>query len=69
MELKMENKDEFNNVPEQGNFTVEQKDSIKLTKNTKGYGWEIRMLSLDIEALEKLNNTMKLKFGDENVKQ
>ena len=48
--------DEFNNVPDQGSFNVEQKDSIKLVKNTKGYGWELKILSLDIEALEKLNN-------------
>jgi hypothetical protein len=58
----MEGQDEFNNVPE-GNITIEQKESIKLTKNTKGYGWEIKQLSLDIDALEKINNTMKLKFG------
>jgi hypothetical protein len=59
----MEGQEEFNNVPE-GNITIEQKESIKLTKNAKGnFQWEIKQLSLDIDALEKLNNTMKLKFG------
>jgi hypothetical protein len=36
---------------------------IKLLKNTKGYNWEIKQLSLDIEELEKLNNEMITKFG------
>ncbi len=39
--------------------------SIKLTRNSRGYGWEIRILSLDIDRLEKLNNTMLEKFGGE----
>lgn len=38
-------------------------ESVKLIKNTKGYNWEIKQLSLDLDALEKLNNTMMEKFG------
>jgi hypothetical protein len=37
---------------------------IKLIKNTKGYNWEIKQLSLDIQQLEKLNNELLTKFGD-----
>lgn len=48
------------------NETIEQKESIKLTKNAKGdFQWEIKILSLDINKLEELNNQMKLKFGSE----
>lgn len=54
--------DEFQ--PEQ-NIQIEQKEGIKLIKNTKGYGWEIKILSLDIAQLEKLNNEMRIKFGQE----
>ena len=36
---------------------------IKLVKNTKGFGWEIKQLSLDVEELEKLNNEMINRFG------
>ena len=44
---------------------IEQKESIKLTKNTKGYNWEIKLLSLDIDALEKLNNEMIKRFKND----
>jgi hypothetical protein len=44
---------------------IEQKESIKLTKNAKGnYQWEIKILSLDINQLEKLNKEMNEKFSD-----
>lgn len=36
---------------------------IKVIKNTKGYNWEIKMLSLDIDELTKLNNEMINRFG------
>ena len=36
---------------------------IKLIKNTKGYNWEIKQLSLNLEEMEKLNNEMINKFG------
>lgn len=39
-------------------------ESIKLTKNTKGYNWEIKILCLDCDKIEKLNNTMMIKFGN-----
>jgi len=41
---------------------IEQRESIKLIKNSKGYTWEIKLLTLDIDYLEKLNNEMKRKF-------
>lgn len=37
---------------------------IKLLKNTKNYNWEIKILSLDIDEIERLNNLMQSKFGD-----
>ena len=36
---------------------------IKLYKNTKGYNWEIKQLSLDIDELEKLNDEMINRYG------
>ena len=42
-------------------------ESIKLIKNTKGYGWELRVIGLDIAKLEKLNNEMIDKFGSETA--
>lgn len=42
----------------------EQKEKIKLTKNTKGYNWEISILSLDTKKLEALNDDMVKRFGE-----
>jgi hypothetical protein len=42
---------------------IEQSESIKLIKNTKGFGWEIRILSLNIDKMVELNNRMIEKFG------
>ena len=40
---------------------------VKLMKNTRGYNWEIKQLSLDLDELEKINNEMINKFiGGEN---
>jgi hypothetical protein len=50
---------EFEQTP-----TIEQKESIKLIKNSKGYNWEIRVLDLDIEKLDKMNNEMLKRYGE-----
>jgi len=43
---------------------IEAREGLKLVKYSKGFGWEIRILDLDIDKLEKLNNEMKERFGD-----
>ncbi len=40
-----------------------QSNKIKLIKNTKGYSWEITLLSHDIYELERINSEMQLRFG------
>lgn len=37
-------------------------ESIKLFKMTKNYNWEIKILSTDIERLEKLDIEMHKRF-------
>lgn len=49
------------------NVSVEQKESVKLVRNTKGYTWEIRLLSIDLDKLEKINNDMMLRFKGDSV--
>ena len=45
---------------------IENKPSIKLTLNAKQqYQWEIRIVGLDTDELEKVNNQMKAKFKNE----
>ena len=43
----------------------ELSESIKLTKNSKGYGWEIRILNLDVDKIQNLNLKMMERFGDD----
>lgn len=43
----------------------EQKEVLKLFKNTKGYNWEIRLIDIDINRIEELNNEMVKRFGSE----
>jgi hypothetical protein len=40
-----------------------QSDKIKLIKNTKGYNWEISLLSLDTNKIKEINDDMIAKFG------
>ncbi len=44
---------------------VEQKESLKLVKNTKGYNWEIKLLEINPDRLEEINNIMITKFNTE----
>lgn len=46
-------------------ITLEQKESIKLTKNTKGYGWEIKILEINPDRLQEINNQLISKFSQE----
>lgn len=45
----------------------EQKPSVKLTKNSLGYGWEVKLYKEDgkslIEELKKINEKLKKEFG------
>ena len=48
---------------EDGMPRFELKPSIKLSKMSKGYNWEIRLINLDIDELERLNTDMMKRFG------
>ena len=38
-------------------------ETLKLTRNSRGYNWDIKLLSVDIDKLEQLNNDMIKRFG------
>jgi len=38
-------------------------ESIKLFKNSKGYNWEIKILSTDIDRLVEIDNGLRKEFG------
>jgi len=46
--------------------TMNNVEYIKLIKNTKGYNYEFKILSLDIKKVEEINNELLAKFGDYN---
>ena len=55
----MENENQIEQI------NVEQKQSIKLIKTSKNtFNWELKILSLDIDELERLNNEMIKRFGE-----
>jgi hypothetical protein len=47
---------------------IEQKESIKLIRNSRGYNWEIKVLDNDIDKLILLNNRMVEMYGNDNNK-
>lgn len=53
-------------VPEftEGNPLIAVPEGIKLTKNSRGYNWDIRLNSLDIKKLEELNLEMLKRFNN-----
>ena len=42
---------------------IEQSESIKLIKNTKGYNWEIKLIKIDMKRLNRLNIQMIKDYG------
>lgn len=48
-----------------GMLKFELKPSIKLTRGQRGnYGWEIRIISTNVEELNLINNEMVKRFGN-----
>jgi hypothetical protein len=38
---------------------------IKLTKNTKGYNWEITLSPIDLEKLEEIDTQLRTKYSQQ----
>lgn len=47
-----------------------QTNSFKLIKNSRGYGWEIKIYDEDIkkiqDLIDEMNRWAKIKYGDED---
>ena len=39
---------------------------IKLTRNSRGYGWDIKINDLDIERLKVINAKMELEYANKD---
>ena len=48
-----------------GEYLKTDTESIKLIRNSKGYNWEIKILSNDIDRLKELNNKLIEEFDIE----
>lgn len=44
--------------------SIEQRESIKIIKNTKGYNFEFKILSLDVEEMDKTHNLIVAKIKE-----
>lgn len=42
-------------------------EKIKLTKNSKGYNWEISILEINIERLKEIDKQLNEAFGEKRV--
>ena len=40
-----------------------QSEGLKLTKTSRGYSWEIKILEIDVDRLVKINEEMLEEFG------
>jgi len=48
---------------------IEQKSSIKIIKNSKGYNYEVKILSLDVQELKKVTDEIEKTYKIENGPQ
>ncbi|MDD4110498.1 MAG: hypothetical protein PHS54_02975 [Clostridia bacterium] len=39
-------------------------ESLKLTKNSKGYTWEIKIAEINIDRLDEINNKMLERYSN-----
>ena len=42
---------------------LEQKESLKLIKNTKGYNYEVKILSLNVKELKKITDEIEAVYN------
>ena len=48
---------------EKTEIILEQKETIKLMKMSKGYQWEVKITDLDVEKLAKINDDLERRYG------
>ena len=51
---------------EQSQIIVEQKESIKIIKNTKGYGYEVKLLEINLERLKEITDKLNKIYNIKN---
>ena len=44
---------------------VMEKEGLKLTKNSRGYNWEIKIIEINVDRLDEINEKMKGIYGGE----
>lgn len=42
---------------------AQAQEGVKLIKNSRGYNWEIKLLNLDLDELDRINKIMISKYG------
>lgn len=61
---EMDKQDKQNKLAKLQQFTAPVDcEYIKVMKNSKGYNWDFKMLTLDVQKLKQLNNELLVEFG------
>ena len=55
-------------IPQDEELRIEAKESIKLSKNTKGWNWDIKLIDKEnietqLDRLDRINKRMSDKYG------
>lgn len=53
----------------QNTFLLQDQDYIKLSKNSRGYTWDIKVIGHNIDKLEELNKEMEKRFSTKPILQ
>lgn len=48
---------------EDGTNPQQNTEVLRLIRNSRGYCWEIRLMEINLEKLDELNEEMKTKYG------
>lgn len=51
------------NMTEEPNVIIKEQESLTLEKNSRGYNWKIKLLEIDIDRLDEINEKMKEKYA------
>jgi hypothetical protein len=54
---------DLDEIQPKDNFTVEQKPSIKIIRNTKGFNYEVKILELDVSKLKTITDELEKVYG------
>ena len=62
--MEIDGKNKFKEGGEVDEFVNQQSESIKITHNSRGYNFEFKILSLDVDLLDEIHNKIVAKIKE-----